>query len=273
MEIWPRGPWFGLNARNRRRILQAFRFTLLAVLVMLALTRVYVLYASHRTESLLEEVRRLEPGHSTATQARELMAEYGGMPTSGEPCTDEQCEYRIETGTVPALNKISQPFVGKADILGPTVLALTDNSLLNHWGFRLWEADVSLHVKNGTVQGVSAALFVETSCHQWLNVRWGRHVTMPDEHLGASRGGQSARSYLFHEFHLHYGEETGEGARFLATKKTDQDHVSELFRFNPECLTAVGSCFGLRELIPVPARRVVAEYLHTPYKWVNVCGD
>jgi hypothetical protein len=218
--------------------------------------RIYTGHMTHRALTLLDEASRIPVG-STEDSVLPLVAHYGGIKRMPEPATPiDDCldkadcayqnahipDYTYEIALSPfhVFSALNHPLEGLYRILA-LLMFRTPNSWRDPLSLRAWLVYVTIPIRAGRAEGVSAGLYVEGRT-RWLANTWDLSADMP--HLE-----WQSKAYVVDGFTLtmNYG---GAGTQHHLTPAATVEQFQAARSFNTRCVTGLVPCRCLADLTP-----------------------
>lgn len=196
-----------------------------------------------RSQSLWSRVQTLQVGRSTFAEVREFAQRHGGravdfdnalVPLSGT-CGPERCRFAIwidhwDTDRIAYADECSRL---QRLVLRP----------LNYWGLRPWKVGIELEVVDDRLTGLSSAIQIRRPDGFWIMGSSEVRMTVPEYYEAGSS------PYVVRWAHVTI---TGNGEALFAigTPQATREDLRRAFDLNWGCLTRIGGCRHLDELMP-----------------------
>jgi hypothetical protein len=221
--------------------------TLVIVAAFWGLLWTYAQYNSHRAKSLLADASRVHIGDTEASILA-LTGRYTGFKWTPEPLppreqwidkdeydyqVKEQCDYRYELGVSPFGISVASPASQWTRTLR-TARGRVPEQLRPLLGLRDWGTTVSIAMRKGRVQSVSAMTLVEGRS-RWLGHSWELAERMP-------RSNMPARAYAIGAAHLTMADGGGQMVENYFTPTASKQEMEAARKFNDRCLTSLSGC-------------------------------
>lgn len=251
MQIWPQGAWFGLTTKRIRKISFVLVSEFVTIGLFLAIGMLYFRYEARLAKHLLQDVQELQIGQSTTNDVMRIAARYHAHVWTDQECTGGCIAYFFEVEPISWLR-----LYGHGRILDESLIAIYqifDTQILNNLGIRAWQVMASVTLKNGKVSTITGHMFVEGSCHKWLDAGWRMAPEFPQFWMDQAKEAHQPppQGILIHWHHLHMGPETGEGLEAAITPSASAQEFKAAVHLNTNCLWALGKgCFLLSDIFP-----------------------
>ncbi|MGE5112138.1 MAG: hypothetical protein ACM3JB_14845 [Acidobacteriaceae bacterium] len=257
MQIWPRGAWFGVNARVRRVALKVALALAALLLLFILLVHAYVDYEAHRAKEMLAEAARVRIGDSEASVSQ-FVKKYDGL--KWVPETKERLgprenwldkeEYKLRLRSLsdfaysleanpwgfPNLARAMEGKERRTDKILRAVMANIPSRLRQYLLMRDWVVGVELSFKDSQVSRVSMTALVEGH-DQWLGHQWVLATEMP--HLD-----MPPRTYVIGAAFLSMADGVGNSVENFLTPAALSEQTEAAHGFNTACLTSIRGCSG-----------------------------
>jgi len=214
----------------------------------------YVEYETHRAQSLVAEVSRVQVGDTEASVIA-LTNRYGGFTWTPERLppreqwvdkdeydyqTEQQSDYKYEVGISPFGTTVATP-TGRWTQALRSARERVPVHLRPLLGLRDWGTTVELSIRRGHVQSVSA-MTLEQTHSRWLGYSWELAERMPRSHM-------PSRAYAIGAANLTMADGGGEMIQNFFTPNASKEEVEAARGFNAGCLTSLRGC-GFCDVAP-----------------------